>query len=259
VKLHDDEPDSLESMLRFFYGFPLYPPLSREDEPLSEEEAWKRLERIVKVYVAADKYDAEGLRSHIMEGFNSIAPSLWKQPDFFAGGHLELCLRTIYDNLPDPDLLRHNAARRTATHLSEYHERDAVLLREMLERLPELAKDIVLYFARDESQSLPMRLPSAPHKTALHWAAHCGDVEECRKLLDAGIGVDVRDDEGETPLHFAAFYGQLDATRLLISKGADVNTASHTYPQGTPHRWATSQGHAEIVRVLEEAGARDQL
>ena len=46
--------------------------------------------------------------------------------------------------------------------------------------------------------------PEADGTTALHWAAHHGDVELVRRLIRAGAKVDVVNDFGATPMSEAA-------------------------------------------------------
>ena len=59
----------------------------------------------------------------------------------------------------------------------------------------------------------------------------------------------------ETPLHLAAFGGQMDEVRRLLEAGADVN--ARTRFQGTPLHWALSgeRVNPDILSVLVEHGA----
>lgn len=59
----------------------------------------------------------------------------------------------------------------------------------------------------------------------------------------------------ETPLHLAAFGGQIDEVRRLLEAGADVN--ARTQFQGTPLHWALAgdQVNPDILSVLVEHGA----
>lgn len=60
--------------------------------------------------------------------------------------------------------------------------------------------------------------------TALHLAAHNGDVDAMEALLDGGANVDPRDFEGATPLFRAVQSGNLDAVELLLQRGANTRT-----------------------------------
>ena len=124
--------------------------------------------------------------------------------------------------------------------------------------------------------------------TALHWAAHGGDVDTVNRLLAAGAGVQAvnrygitplwlaaedghgrvveallragadpdtrRGDSGETVLMSAARTGQADVLQRLIAFGADVNVRDKIRNQSALI-WAAGEGHAAAVRVLAEAGA----
>jgi hypothetical protein len=123
--------------------------------------------------------------------------------------------------------------------------------------------------------------------TGLHGAAARGDVDEIRRLLAAGGNPEARDVRGRTPLHVAAFGAQAEAMRALVTGGADPNaleaqrydvvtiaavrddvatlklalalgarTGSVTSPyDGTALIAAAHLGHADVVRVLIDAGA----
>ncbi len=41
-------------------------------------------------------------------------------------------------------------------------------------------------------------------------------------LLDRGLSLEARDNQGDTPLHYAVFYTQRVVVLLLLSKGAQV-------------------------------------
>jgi ankyrin repeat protein len=59
-------------------------------------------------------------------------------------------------------------------------------------------------------------------KPKLVQAAKRGDLNEVRRLLEAGAGVDVSDRYGRTALMEASREGHIDIVRLLLEKGADV-------------------------------------
>ena len=85
----------------------------------------------------------------------------------------------------------------------------------------------------------------------LHWAAVGGHVTTMRLLIRRGCAVDSVDGRGLTPLHCAAAMGQTKAVRELISKGASKSVVAGDY--GTPLNQAAGQGHVETaVAMLEE-------
>ncbi|XP_049945565.1 speckle-type POZ protein-like [Schistocerca serialis cubense] len=90
--------------------------------------------------------------------------------------------------------------------------------------------------------------------TALHCAAHRGDVEVAWLLVEAGAAVDARDSWWQrTPLHVAAMWGGTAVARLLLRATADPNARDGR--GWTPLHWAAANGHAEVAAVLLEAGA----
>ena len=255
IELHGDDPDALEGMIRFFYG--CQPTLrasvgktetvAKDAEDVPAEAV--RLSFVLRVYVAADKYDVAVLRKQLASDFEAVADAVWKKPQFFADGFLEKVLRTVYSDLPERDGLRLSVATRMSRAISHCHNVDSMRLSDMLEHLPDLAKDVVMQVAAQRPQEARVEYP-------LHRAAQSGDLEECRRLIEGGQEVDALDRARETPLHFATWYGRIGVARLLITSGADVNATSETYPHGTPLSWATCNANAEMTRLLEEAGAQ---
>ena len=132
--------------------------------------------------------------------------------------------------------------------------------------------------------------PQGDGMTALHWAAHNGDVSLARVLLDAGAdvaagtrigrytplhlaaqagtgeivemllgdgadpGVRLDGAGAAAPLHFAAGSGSVPAVEALVAAGADVDAAEEAWGQ-TPLIFAASRGRTEAVRALLAAGA----
>jgi ankyrin repeat protein len=123
--------------------------------------------------------------------------------------------------------------------------------------------------------------------TGLLAAAARGDVLQIRELAGEGRTPDIRDGHGRTPLHVAAFRGHHGAMRALVEAGADPNAleddrydivtiaaVANDIPtlkvalslgasaKNITSRWdgtaliaAAHLGHAEVVRLLIEAGA----
>ncbi|MDR0221360.1 MAG: ankyrin repeat domain-containing protein [Lachnospiraceae bacterium] len=93
--------------------------------------------------------------------------------------------------------------------------------------------------------------------TGLIRAADRGHVEVVRELLKTKIRVNHVNRIGWTALHEAIILGDggarhTEVVRMLVEAGADVNLPDK---EGTPLAHAKSQGFAEIVRILEGAGA----
>ena len=84
-------------------------------------------------------------------------------------------------------------------------------------------------------------------------ATNTGNVEQTRRMLDAGADINALDEHGQTALMNAAHKGHLEVVRLLVERGAALNhTAKHDL---TALMLAVIARHPEVVRVLVQAGA----
>ena len=123
--------------------------------------------------------------------------------------------------------------------------------------------------------------------TALHWAAHLGDLAAVDLLIRGGADVKVANEYGITPLSLActnvspamverllkggadpkatrptgetvlmtcARVGSVDAVKSLLSSGADVH-ARETESGQTALMWAVAQRHPAVAQALIAAGA----
>jgi predicted component of type VI protein secretion system len=95
--------------------------------------------------------------------------------------------------------------------------------------------------------------------TALIPAAHYGHVETVRTLLQSSIDVNHVNDLGWTALLEAVILGDggprhVEIVRMLLAAGADASKADR---EGTtPLAHARRRGQADVVKLLEAAGAR---
>ena len=136
-------------------------------------------------------------------------------------------------------------------------------------------------------QGVDVNAPEPDGSTALHWAAHRGDLTAVdlllrtgaratvanryvvtplslaaangntavvARLLESGANPNTAVTGGETVLMTAARAGRGEAVRALIDAGADVNAREATRGQ-TALMWAAAEGHADIIRLLIERGA----
>src|SRR6266850_2301978 len=129
--------------------------------------------------------------------------------------------------------------------------------------------------------------PEPDGTTALHWAAHNGDLELVDRLLKAGAKVNAKNDYGATPMSEAAVSAsadlidrllkagadvespnadgqtalmvvartsRVDAAQALLRRGAKVNAVEQWRGQ-TALMWAAAQNQPAMVKLLVSAGA----
>ncbi len=74
-------------------------------------------------------------------------------------------------------------------------------------------------YSRDNNH-LPRRMTRDDYADLLFGSVARNDVEATRALLNAGTGVDVTTESGETPLALANRAGAVDVAALLVARGA---------------------------------------
>ena len=84
-------------------------------------------------------------------------------------------------------------------------------------------------------------------------AASKGSMTGLRILVGAGVNVNARDPEGETPLMYASVEDRTQAVLLLLRKGAEINAVSTN--NETALGRAAAMGRTETVKILVEKGA----
>lgn len=84
-------------------------------------------------------------------------------------------------------------------------------------------------------------------------AATNGDAAAVKRLIDAGVDVNRRFENGLTILMNASFAGHADIVQLLLTAGADANASLGN--ASTALMAASLAGHAAVVRALIDAGA----
>jgi hypothetical protein len=80
-----------------------------------------------------------------------------------------------------------------------------------------------------------------------------GHGEVLKVLLAAGVDVDAKDGDQDTPLHLAAKTGSAAMCAELLEHGADANTQAGQYGM-TPAHLAAEGGRGEALKVLLAAG-----
>jgi beta-lactamase regulating signal transducer with metallopeptidase domain len=104
--------------------------------------------------------------------------------------------------------------------------------------------------------------PARGEGNALIVAAAEGYLDLVRLFVETGADVNAIVRGDETPLINAAREGHVEIARYLIERGADVNLAvdaptTRGVERRSPLSMAMRGGHADVVRTLRAAGARD--
>ena len=94
-------------------------------------------------------------------------------------------------------------------------------------------------------------------RAAIFRAAEHGDTAAVGLMLDLGLPLDTRGDNGGTPLHAAAYNGSTQTVRLLLDRGADIEARDTTW-NDTPLGWA-AVGSGERPRTNNTADWTDTV
>ena len=86
---------------------------------------------------------------------------------------------------------------------------------------------------------------------ALVECAALGEADILFALLDAGVDVNARRDDGATALHQAAFTGNAALVDALLERGADPTLRDHVF-DGPAAGWAFAGGHEELGEALRK-------
>ena len=101
-------------------------------------------------------------------------------------------------------------------------------------------------------------IPSTDGYGPLLIAAHKGNFDKVRTIVNSGGDINMVADDGETPLIAAARNGHEDVVRLLAELGANVNKVK-TSKEGEQESAALAArrgGHEHVVELLYEFGAK---
>jgi hypothetical protein len=124
------------------------------------------------------------------------------------------------------------------------------------EAYPNLAaeREVERKRAAEEEAARPRAVPILEGgRTPLHEASRDGDLDEARRLLEAGADLEARDNIGWTPLHLVCWHDQLEIARLLLYRGADARAVDNV--GSTPLHLACRYGHRETARLQLDRGA----
>jgi tetratricopeptide (TPR) repeat protein len=101
------------------------------------------------------------------------------------------------------------------------------------------------------------QVEAASRWSPLMEAAFRGDLAELKQLLNAGAGVNDKDDDRSTPIMVAASQGHTAIVHELLAKGAEINIQNKY--GWTPLMLATSAKHTEIIKLLLSKGADPKI
>jgi len=82
----------------------------------------------------------------------------------------------------------------------------------------------------------------------LHGAVTSGDIDEVKRLISEGAGINAKNMNGETPLHIASAQGREPIVKLLITEGADLNAQNQNGE--IPLHLAASRGDKDMAALL---------
>ena len=86
----------------------------------------------------------------------------------------------------------------------------------------------------------------------IHHAVKSGNLNRVKTLLNQGVPVNSRNEDGYTPLHFAAYSGRVNVVQELLRRGAHLNPRSlYGY---TPLHLAAFWNNPHVVHALIRAG-----
>jgi len=85
-------------------------------------------------------------------------------------------------------------------------------------------------------------------RSALAVAAHCGNADVVRLLLQYGATINERDASYLTPLHLASLRGHIDVVDSLLQEHADIDAKGPN--DQTPLRIAAEKGQTDIAEIL---------
>ncbi|MEX2601990.1 MAG: ankyrin repeat domain-containing protein [Balneolaceae bacterium] len=83
--------------------------------------------------------------------------------------------------------------------------------------------------------------------------ARAGETIGLKKMIDAGLPVDLADEKGQTLLMLSSYHGRKETARMLLESGADPDRRNDRGQ--TPLGGTAFKGYTEIAGLLLEAGA----
>ncbi|CAL8071610.1 unnamed protein product [Calicophoron daubneyi] len=168
----------------------------------------------------------------------------------------------LLNNSANPALSTEDGFTPLAVALQQGHDRVVALLLERDSRGKTRLPALHIAAKKNDVHSAALLLnntevnvdhASASGFTPLHIAAHYGNVEIAKLLIERGANINYNAKNSITPLHVAAKWGKNDFVKELIRAGADID--SRTRDGLTPLHCASRSGHTDVVQTLLKVGA----
>ncbi|MER5967469.1 ankyrin repeat domain-containing protein [Streptomyces sp. NPDC002057] len=86
--------------------------------------------------------------------------------------------------------------------------------------------------------------------------ARTGDADALAAYVDAGVPVNLTNEQGHTLVMLAAYHGHADAVSALLARGADADRANDRGQ--TPLAGAVFKGEDAVIRALLAGGANPE-
>lgn len=123
----------------------------------------------------------------------------------------------------------------------------------MEEKLAHLADEMMQSVVFSENKGKNGATEKKTVQLSLIDACYDGDMARLESLLDAGIDINARNNDGVTALAYASDRGHTDIVKKLLANNADANVRSNI--GSTPLMNAAYTGHVKIVNLLIASGA----
>lgn len=124
-------------------------------------------------------------------------------------------------------------------------------------RHEKLVRFLVSYPNHERGDMIDVDATTDEGKTPLHYACAHNSLRLVAILLRCGANVHkITKTDGENALHMAAYHGNIRIAKRLIRLGIDFTCKAKVW--GTPLECAKSQGHEEMVQLLESCIERQK-
>lgn len=90
---------------------------------------------------------------------------------------------------------------------------------------------------------------------ALSHTICAGNIERVKYLVERGVDINEKDNEGSTPLILAAILGNAEVVGLLINKGADIEAKNAHGQTALSAAAGIRRNNIDILRLLVDKGA----